>query len=93
MSAGDLLVEGLTWLPLGGDAPVLDGINLRIEPGERVLLAGTSGAGKSTLLRAMAGVLGEHVPGEQTGGVSLAAVPVTAGTGAVGFVPSSPLTR
>ncbi len=90
MSAGDLLVEGLTWLPLGGDAPVLDGINLRIEPGERVLLAGTSGAGKSTLLRAMAGVLGEHVPGEQTGVVSLAAVPVTAGTGAVGFVAQQP---
>lgn len=34
-----------------GDRPVLDGVNLRIEPGSVVHLAGRSGSGKSTLCK------------------------------------------
>lgn len=40
-----------------GERVVLDGIDLRIGPGERVGLIGPSGAGKSTLLRLAAGLL------------------------------------
>jgi len=50
-------IEGLAWRPLGRRTPVLAGLELRLEPGERVLLAGPSGGGKSTLLRALAGQL------------------------------------
>lgn len=50
-------VEGLRWRPLTRREPTLDGVDLEIPPGQRVLLAGASGSGKSTLLRALAGLL------------------------------------
>ena len=52
-------IEARGWgvrLP-GRRAWALRGLDLRIEPGERVLLVGRSGAGKSTLLTALAGLL------------------------------------
>ncbi|QDT15703.1 ATP-binding cassette domain-containing protein [Alienimonas californiensis] len=40
-----------------GDAPLLDGVTLRLEPGQRMALVGRNGAGKSTLLKLAAGDL------------------------------------
>ncbi|MEG1427468.1 MAG: ABC transporter ATP-binding protein, partial [Oscillospiraceae bacterium] len=39
-----------------GDKVVLDGVNLRILPGEKVLIAGKNGEGKSTLLKLICGL-------------------------------------
>ncbi|MFJ4171949.1 ABC transporter ATP-binding protein [Paenarthrobacter sp. NPDC089714] len=52
--------EGWGWRHAGRSTPAIHGLDLRIEPGERVLLLGPSGAGKSTLLHALAGVLGDE---------------------------------
>jgi ABC-type multidrug transport system fused ATPase/permease subunit len=50
---------------------VLHGIDLRIEPGERLAMVGPSGAGKSTLGRLLAGV---HAP--RTGSLTVGGVPL-----------------
>jgi energy-coupling factor transport system ATP-binding protein len=76
-------VEGFSWTPLGARRPILDGIDLRIEPGERVLLVGPSGGGKSTLLRAIAGVLTTAEDGDLAGAVTVDGDPARAGRAAM----------
>jgi len=40
-----------------GEADILRGIDLHVEPGEIVTVAGTNGAGKSTLIKALMGLM------------------------------------
>ena len=50
-------VEALTYYYGGAKHPALQEVNLSINEGEFVLLAGESGCGKSTLLRALSGLV------------------------------------
>lgn len=49
VSRGEIRFENLTFA-YGGKRAVVDGLNLVVQPGERVGLVGRSGAGKSTLV-------------------------------------------
>ncbi|MBV7363101.1 ABC transporter ATP-binding protein/permease [Actinomycetaceae bacterium TAE3-ERU4] len=51
--------------------PVLDNINLVINPGETIAVVGTSGAGKSTMARLIAGIDTPSAGTVQIGGVSV----------------------
>nr|WP_196415084.1 ABC transporter ATP-binding protein [Actinoplanes aureus]MBG0563295.1 ABC transporter ATP-binding protein [Actinoplanes aureus] len=73
-SGGRIEVRGVRFA-YQADREVLHGIDLTLEPGERLAVVGVSGAGKSTLGRLLAGV---HQPTEGSvtvGGVSLAELP------------------
>lgn len=65
MPAKKIRLSGWGWRHPGRKAWAVRGLDLSIEPGERVLLLGASGAGKSTLLRGLAGLLDPEVGDEE----------------------------
>jgi len=58
VSPARVTARGWGWRHGGRSRAAVAGLDLDLEPGEKVLLLGPSGAGKSTLLHALAGVLG-----------------------------------
>ena len=68
-----------------GDLVALKGVDLRLVPGDSVLLWGPNGAGKTTLLRVMAGLSRPNQGEVQFGGQGLHRNPA-ASKAAVGFV-------
>ncbi|MDF9752028.1 ATP-binding cassette domain-containing protein [Arthrobacter sp. ES3-54] len=96
--------RGWGWRHAGRPRPAVSGLDLDIQPGERVLLLGPSGAGKSTLLHALAGVLGDGAAGasgaagdaedaDETGSLLIDGAPPRAQRGRAGLVQQDPETQ
>lgn len=65
-------LENVTWTYPHAASPSLRGVDLRIEPGQFVILCGASGSGKSTALRLMNGLIPHfHDEGVLTGTVTV----------------------
>ena len=60
-------LDSVTYTYAGASEPALDGVSLRVEEGEFVVVAGRSGSGKSTLLRAASGLVPHFHGGEFSG--------------------------
>lgn len=61
-SAAAIAFDGISYA-YPGQPPALEGITLRVDPGERLAIIGPNGGGKSTLLKLL---LGEFVPRKGT---------------------------
>jgi len=72
------------------DAPVLNGLNLRVEHGEKVALFGTSGVGKSTLVQLLFGLRKPHGGTVSVAGDSLADDEAKQLQNALGYASSDP---
>jgi energy-coupling factor transport system ATP-binding protein len=86
------LVEarGWGWRHAGRRAFAVRELDLRVEPGERVMLLGASGAGKSTLLAGLAGLLGHSDEGESEGSLLLDGIEPGRQRGRAGLVLQDP---
>ncbi|MBL7253322.1 ABC transporter ATP-binding protein [Paractinoplanes lichenicola] len=61
----------------GDGPPVLDGVSLRVAPGERVALVGSTGAGKTTAASLAAGILRPDRGRATVGGVAVTDLPAS----------------
>jgi ATP-binding cassette subfamily B multidrug efflux pump len=88
--AGHIEFRDLVFRYPGSDRNVLDGISLRIEPGQTVAFVGSTGSGKSTLISLLPR-LHEPPPGTVfLDGVDVREIPLERLRRAIGFVPQEP---
>ena len=90
--AGGASVEatGWGWRHASRAAWALRGLDLRIAPGERVLLLGASGTGKTTFVHALAGVLGGPDEGDSEGRLLIDGAEPESARGRAGLVLQDP---
>lgn len=87
----EVVVDRLSYIPQGQDAPLLRNISFSIAPGEMVGVIGPSGAGKSTLARLVVGLWAPTTGGIFLDGQSTFLHERSSFGAAVGYLPQEPL--
>jgi energy-coupling factor transport system ATP-binding protein len=76
MSAPLVRIGSLVYRYPGAEADCLREVDLEVEPGELILVAGRSGSGKTTLLRACCGLVPHYHGGQVAGAIEVAGIDV-----------------
>lgn len=90
MTGARIEAKDFGWHHPGRPTPVISGINLVIEPGQKVLLLGPSGAGKSTLLHAMGGTIHDEDGESQLGSLTVNGLDPEDARGVAGLMQQDP---
>ncbi|MFC1754726.1 energy-coupling factor ABC transporter ATP-binding protein [Thermoproteota archaeon] len=94
-NSNEISINNFGFTYFNSKEPALKNINIKIKPGEIVLIAGPSGCGKSTLLKSINGLIPHMYPGNILGNVSIdnidvAQTSITEIAKKVGFVFQNP---
>ncbi|WP_214371110.1 ABC transporter ATP-binding protein [Pseudonocardia sp. H11422] len=87
---GEVELRDVTFRYAGADVPALDGVSLRVAPGETVALVGATGAGKSTLVKLLARFYDVDDGAVLVDGVDLRRFPLADYRHRLGVVPQEP---
>ncbi|MGE0300874.1 MAG: ABC transporter ATP-binding protein, partial [Pseudonocardia sp.] len=87
---GEVVLDGVGFTYAGAVAPALDGVSLRVLPGETVALVGATGAGKSTLVKLLARFYDVGSGAVRVDGTDVRSFPLSAYRRRLGVVPQEP---
>jgi ATP-binding cassette subfamily C protein len=85
--SGALSIENVTFVPPGTTTLVLQGVSLRVAPGECLGVVGPSGAGKSTLARMIMGIATPTMGRVRLDGADIGVWLETGGARHLGYLP------
>ncbi len=91
IGSGRLVVDRMSYVPHGQEAPLLRNISFQLEAGEMLGVVGASGAGKSTLARLVVGLWPTTTGGIYLDGQNTFAHERGSFGAAVGYLPQDPL--
>jgi ATP-binding cassette, subfamily C, bacterial CydD len=86
----DIMLAGVTLAYPGRARPALDGVSLRIKPGEKVMISGPSGGGKSSLLALLLRFAEPGAGSVRVAGVELSTIDIGPWREQIAWVPQHP---
>jgi ATP-binding cassette, subfamily C, bacterial CydD len=90
LATSTIVLTGVSLTYPGRPASALDGVSLRIRPGERITVTGPSGAGKSSLLALLLRFVQPTAGVIEAGGMPVAELDVAAWRAQIAWVPQRP---